>query len=289
VAGIPGLSAYLAWTLYDNEGNVLQSGRKEVPVVADNTWRPLDLALDIDLSTKEARTGTLRLQELNDGSLPVYFDLLTHQPTRRTRPWYRKKTTTIPSAWPMSGVAINTPPQAQVSKDQFNGGSELQDELLGAENGIYSTFYRSYDPTIGRFQGVDPLADQYAGESPVFVRFNDPVNFNDPNGDEAEFVNGRYVTPARFGGEAGGWGGGGREGSDLSHMMQQGWVGVSVGSKGPGDLIYRNGQWGSYALDTNNGTGQYKFLPMPWLHSVGPQSTGLLITITAFFQELEQH
>jgi RHS repeat-associated protein len=103
----------------------------------------------------------------------------------------------------------------------------LQDELLGAENGIYSTFFRSYDPTIGRFQGVDPLADQYAGDSPYSFSFNDPVNFNDPNGDDPIFVNGRYVTPHVFGGEAGGWGGGGREGSDLSHMMQQGWVGTS--------------------------------------------------------------
>jgi hypothetical protein len=31
---------------------------------------------------------------------------------------------------------------------------------------------------------VDPLADQYAGESPYAFSFNDPVNFNDPNGDE---------------------------------------------------------------------------------------------------------
>ena len=56
--------------------------------------------------------------------------------------------------------------------------------MLGAENGIYSTFYRNYDPTIGRFQGVDPLADKYADESPYSFGFNDPINFNDPNGDE---------------------------------------------------------------------------------------------------------
>ena len=177
------LNAYLAWTLYDNEGNVLQSGRKEVPVFADNLWRPMDLALDIDLSTKEARTGTLRLQELNDASLPVYFDLLTITHPQ-DQALVSQENHYYPFGMSLSGVAVNTTAQPQVSKDQYNGGSELQDELLGVENGIYSTFYRSYDPTIGRFQSVDPLADEYAGDSPYSFGFNDPINFNDPNGDE---------------------------------------------------------------------------------------------------------
>jgi uncharacterized protein RhaS with RHS repeats len=116
---------------------------------------------------------------------------------------------------------------------------------LGADNGIYSTFFRSYDPTIGRFQGVDPLADKYAGESPYSFSFNDPVNFNDPNGDEAEFVNGSYVTPHVFGGDAGGWGGGGRDGSTLSHMMQQGWTGVTYGGH---EVVMRSGQAGYFRL-----------------------------------------
>ena len=92
---------------------------------------------------------------------------------------------------------------------------------------------------------MDPLADKYAGESPYAFSFNDPVNFNDPNGDEAVFVNGSYVTPHVFGGDAGGWGGGGRDGSTLSHMMQQGWTGVTYGGH---EVVMRSGQAGYFRL-----------------------------------------
>ncbi|QKG52852.1 RHS repeat-associated core domain-containing protein [Hymenobacter sp. BRD67] len=100
-----------------------------------------------------------------------------------------------PFGLPLSGVAVNTLAQPQVSKDQFNGGSTLEDALLGSEGGVYSTFYRNYDPTTGRFQGVDPLADTYADSSPYAFGNNDPVNFNDPNGDEPIIMDGRLMNP----------------------------------------------------------------------------------------------
>ena len=85
----------------------------------------------------------------------------------------------------LSGVAVNTRPAEMMSKRLYNGGSELEDELLGAEGGNYATFYRRYDATLGRFLGVDPLADAYANLSTYHFALNDPVNFNDPNGDDA--------------------------------------------------------------------------------------------------------
>ena len=42
----------------------------------------------------------------------------------------------------------------------FNGGSELQQDL---NLGFYSTLFRTYDPSIGRFMQVDPLADFMPG------------------------------------------------------------------------------------------------------------------------------
>jgi len=177
--------AYLKWTLSNAEGEVVQSGSGSlaVPVYADRQWHQLDLPLDIDLSSEDARTGTLRLQEVNDATLPVYFDALTvtHPQDQAV---VSQENHYYPFGMALSGVAVNTTAQPQVSKDQFNGGSELQDELLGSEQGIYSTFYRNYDPATGRFQGVDPLADTYADSSPYAFGFNDPVNFNDPNGDD---------------------------------------------------------------------------------------------------------
>ena len=40
----------------------------------------------------------------------------------------------------------------QDSKNKFNGGVELEEDY-GVN--LYSTFYRNYDPQIGRFGGVD--------------------------------------------------------------------------------------------------------------------------------------
>ncbi|TGE13824.1 RHS repeat-associated core domain-containing protein [Hymenobacter elongatus] len=134
----------------------------------------------------------------------------------------------------LAGVAVNTLPAEQTSKELYNGGSELQDELLG-EGGVYSTFFRTYDPTTGRFQGIDPLADKYADHSPYSFAFNDPINFNDPTGaepshlEDSAFMYGRYVNMRVFDGGGGGeW-----TGSALGHMMyQQGSTGVNTGYGG---------------------------------------------------------
>jgi hypothetical protein len=47
----------------------------------------------------------------------------------------------------------------------------------------YEMFYRGYDPSIGRMSGVDVMADSYSSLTPYNYSFNDPVYWNDPNGD----------------------------------------------------------------------------------------------------------
>jgi RHS repeat-associated protein len=41
---------------------------------------------------------------------------------------------------------------------------------------------RTYNPTIGRFDGVDPLAEKYASMSPYAYCANNPIIFKDPDG-----------------------------------------------------------------------------------------------------------
>jgi RHS repeat-associated protein len=62
----------------------------------------------------------------------------------------------------------------------YNGGSEYN-----SNSQFYETFFRNYDPILGRFTLVDPAADKYAYINPYNYAFNDPVFHSDPNGDDA--------------------------------------------------------------------------------------------------------
>ncbi|WP_185114004.1 DUF6443 domain-containing protein, partial [Fulvivirga imtechensis] len=59
----------------------------------------------------------------------------------------------------------------------YNAGSELNEQTKN-----YETFFRQYDPALGRMTGIDPMAVKYSGVSPYNYAFNDPVGLNDPSG-----------------------------------------------------------------------------------------------------------
>ena len=48
--------------------------------------------------------------------------------------------------------------------------------------GLYAYGFSYYDPVIGRFTGVDPIADQFANQSPYNYVFNNPISLVDPDG-----------------------------------------------------------------------------------------------------------
>src|SRR5947209_7503649 len=62
-----------------------------------------------------------------------------------------------------------------VSANDFNDGEKDRGNW-------YDLPYRNYDPTLGRFVQIDPLAQQYASLSPYHYSYNNPVMFNDPSG-----------------------------------------------------------------------------------------------------------
>lgn len=63
----------------------------------------------------------------------------------------------------------------------FNG-MEKDDELKGGGNS-YTSMFRQYDPRLGRWLSIDPLASNFPWQSPYVGMDNNPIYLKDPNGD----------------------------------------------------------------------------------------------------------
>jgi hypothetical protein len=48
---------------------------------------------------------------------------------------------------------------------------------------VYNAFYRTLDPSLARWWQVDPKAELHYGDSPYNSMLNNPILFDDPNGD----------------------------------------------------------------------------------------------------------
>jgi RHS repeat-associated protein len=75
----------------------------------------------------------------------------------------------------------STAPLSKPNKYKFNGNEEQTEFDLN----LYDFNARMYDATLGRFNSVDPLADDrnQLGQSPYQFGWNNPSNLSDPSGE----------------------------------------------------------------------------------------------------------
>lgn len=64
---------------------------------------------------------------------------------------------------------------------------------------LYDLGARWYDPLLGRFTTIDPMAEKYYATSPYAYCGNDPVNFVDPLGEEPTAKEAAYIADHVYG------------------------------------------------------------------------------------------
>jgi RHS repeat-associated protein len=122
---------------------------------------------------------------------------------------------------------------------------------------LYETAFRTYDPYLGRFNHVDPLAAIVPGLSPYHFGFNNPVRYNDPLG--------------LMGDDAGIWGTGNAYASRASKNPLGGFTGPGSGHHWSDQYRDPYHNWmsmgsstfnGFYGLDPSSGTYNEDFLSL---------------------------
>ncbi len=79
--------------------------------------------------------------------------------------------------------------QSGTSNKYLYNGKELQDDLIAGRTLDWLDYgARMYDPMLGRFHTVDPLAEIYSFQSQFIYASNNPISNIDYNGEEAVLV-----------------------------------------------------------------------------------------------------
>lgn len=95
------------------------------------------------------------------------------------------------------GVAIESG-GLQVISTQYSGSNTFHyaynSKELQTESGFYDYGWRQYMPDIGRWNGIDQLAEHYNSINPYAYVANNPVSFTDPDGRRIDRdINGNYT------------------------------------------------------------------------------------------------
>ncbi|WP_315821517.1 RHS repeat-associated core domain-containing protein [Paraflavitalea speifideaquila] len=162
--------AYLNWILFDNQFNYVASNSGVQQVQPGSSKQALVAPLQ-----SITRNGYLYVYVSNESQQDVYFDDLNVK--HYTGPLVQEQSY-YPFGLQMAAISDKALLK-QTTAEKFNGGTELEEDF-GLN--YYNTLFRKYDPQIGRFNGIDILAEQTFGINPYQFGFNNPLTYNDPTG-----------------------------------------------------------------------------------------------------------
>jgi RHS repeat-associated protein len=139
-----------------------------VSIAAKNAWEKLQTSTPITAPDD----GYVQVFVANESNVDVWFDNLK---ITYSEPLIVQENHYSPFGLNLAGIEKQGQPD---HKFQYNG-KEKQEEL-GLNWSDYGA--RNYDPQLGRWHSVDPVADQMRRYSPYNYAFSNPLRFIDPDG-----------------------------------------------------------------------------------------------------------
>lgn len=160
-------AAFLRYELFTRDSQLVATRTQPLQRTPIDEWQQLVAGFKADSA------GYVRVSLLNESNTPAYFDDLALRVVDATKVQENHY-----DPWGLNLVGIEDMNAPEDSKFQYNG-KEKQDDF-----GLNWTDYgaRMYDPQLGRWHVVDPLADLMRRHSPYNYGFDNPTRFVDPDG-----------------------------------------------------------------------------------------------------------